>query len=317
MTTTTLPHDMQYYAADLKSYSRISKAEIRAIIAAVPASEVQASPPTARAQQAKQRLVEAHLGLSVYVATKLCPMSFQADLLADLIQEANLALLCAVEHYDWSDSGDITNYIFAWMKGYIRRALADRHLIRTTTLLRKQAAANGTLDALYVTMQPVSLDRHLDETDEDDCTFEEAISSVSSSSPLQHDEGKRCQVDELLSYLSPRAQMMLRLYYGLYYEEDERPRGDQEIASTLGVSRNVVCSTLGDAMKRLRAFVRGEASLLRRNGRICISLSMRKLEEQKSRQCFSSHVSSSVCASTERTSKRKTDESIENAYQPI
>ncbi len=85
------------------------------------------------------------------------------------------------------------------------------------------------------------------------------------------DERKHAQVEALLAYLSPRAETILRLRYGLC-DDDECPRTESEIARELDITRGMVRTTEHDAMQRLRALVAGEATITKRNGKLCISL---------------------------------------------
>ena len=85
----------------------------------------------------------------------------------------------------------------------------------------------------------------------------------------ERDPTLRTQVDMLLSYLSPRAQAILRLRYGLS-DDNERSHTTEEIAALTGIARGVVRSIERDALTRLRAFVAGKATLNRKNGKPCI-----------------------------------------------
>src|ERR1051326_8256932 len=80
---------------------------------------------------------------------------------------------------------------------------------------------------------------------------------------------QRAQVDALLSYLSPRAQAILRLRYGLL-DDNERCHTTNEIVALTGIERGVVRSIERDALIRLHAFVTGKATLGQRNGKPCI-----------------------------------------------
>src|SRR5947209_3324712 len=86
------------------------------------------------------------------------------------------------------------------------------------------------------------------------------------------DEQKRALVDALLARLSPRAQAVLRLRYGLS-DDDERTLTIGEVARQLGTTRHSVRITEQDAMQRLRALAAGQASIVVRGGKPCISLS--------------------------------------------
>lgn len=76
----------------------------------------------------------------------------------------------------------------------------------------------------------------------------------------------------MLSFLSPRAQAVLRLRHGLLAEDDERPRTTGEIAQELGITPESVTAYERDGLRRLQALVKGEARLLPYQGRVTISL---------------------------------------------
>jgi DNA-directed RNA polymerase sigma subunit (sigma70/sigma32) len=72
-----------------------------------------------------------------------------------------------------------------------------------------------------------------------------------------------------LSYLSPRAQAILRLRYGLS-DDNERRHTTAEIARLLGLDRRLILTTERGALTRLRALATGKATLGRKNGKPCI-----------------------------------------------
>src|SRR5258708_36878345 len=80
---------------------------------------------------------------------------------------------------------------------------------------------------------------------------------------------QRAQVETLLSYLSPRAQAILRLRYGLS-DDNERRHPTKEIVRLLGIDRRVVLTTERDALARLRALFEGLATLAKKNGKLCM-----------------------------------------------
>lgn len=83
------------------------------------------------------------------------------------------------------------------------------------------------------------------------------------------DPEQRAQVERYLSYLSVRAQAILRLRYGLA-DENERGHSTAEIVRLLGIDRRVVLTTERDALARLRALVEGKATIGRQKGKPCI-----------------------------------------------
>ncbi len=152
----------------------------------------------------------------------------------------------------------------------VKQALSEDRLLKVDAATRQRARQAGTLEDVYVRQRPISLDLLLDE-DDPDSSLLEALQAPSQAATPPRDPHKRAQVDALLSYLSPRAEIILRLRYGLL-DDDERPHTTAEIARTLGLSRGTVKTTEHDAMQRLRALVAGEATITKRNRKVCISL---------------------------------------------
>jgi RNA polymerase sigma factor (sigma-70 family) len=263
-------YDLASYYTDVKRLPRLSDEEEQHLISTLARAATQ--PVSAQhLSQAKQRLIEGHLGLAISIARDLRSPR-RPYLFPDLVQAANLALVEATQRCDWSSGGHFTAYIAAWMRGRVKQTLGNDWLLKPDDTTRRQARQAGTLDELYTQPRPLSLDRLLDADDADSGLLDllEAPSPAMPAAPV-HDDGKRTQVDALLAYLSPRAQMVLRLRYGLL-DGDERPRGEGEIARTLGISRSMVHTTEHDAMQRLQALAQGQATLTTRNGKGCISL---------------------------------------------
>jgi len=228
-----------------------------------------ASLPAQKIAQIKQRLIEGHLGLATSIAAELCPRRCR-DLYPDLVQEANLALIQAANRCDYTKSGNFTAYVAAWMRWRVKGALADDSLIKINSDARKLARQHGTLDELCALQHPLSLDCLLEEDDPESSLLDSLEAPSQPSTPVC-DPQQHAQVEALLSYLSPRAQTILRLRYGLT-TGNEHAHTEQEIARTLGISADLVHVTLYDAMLRLRALVSGQATISWRNGKPCISL---------------------------------------------
>jgi RNA polymerase sigma factor (sigma-70 family) len=261
-------YDMAYYYRDTKRLPRLCKEEERQLVASL-AAPTTPSLPAQQMAQVKQRLIEGHLGLATCIAADLCPRRCRA-LYADLVQEANLALIQATNRFDYTSGGNFTAYVAAWMRGRVKQALADDSLIKIDYDARQRAQQCGTLDEVYALQHPLSLDCLLDEHDPDSTLLDSLEAPPQAATPVC-DSHTHEQVEALLSYLSPRAQMILRLRYGLV-AGDERPHTEREIARALGISHYLVHTTASDAMLRLRALVRGQATISQRNGKPCISL---------------------------------------------
>ncbi len=210
-----------------------------------------------------------HLGLATCIAIDLCPRRYP-DLFADLMQEANLALVRAANHFDYTRGGDFTAYSAAWVRGRVKQALSEDRLMKIDYATRQHARQADTLEEVYALQRPISLDCLLYEHDRDSSLLEALEAPSSTATPLRETQ-KRAQVDTLLSYLSPRAETILRLHYGLL-EDNERPHTGREIARELSLSLHVVHTTAYDAMQRLKALAAGQATITKRNGKPCISL---------------------------------------------
>ncbi len=156
------------------------------------------------------------------------------------------------------------------MRGKVKKALSEDRLLKVDAATRQQARQTDTLAEVYALQRPLSLDCLLDE-DDPDSSLLEALQAPSQAATPARDPHKRSQVDTLLPYLSPRAQTILRLRYGLL-DDDERPHTTAEIARTLGISRGTVKMSEHDAIQRLKALVAGQATISKRNGKPCISL---------------------------------------------
>ena len=156
------------------------------------------------------------------------------------------------------------------MRGRVKQALADDSLIKIDYDARQRILQSGTLDELRALQHPLSLDCLLDERDPDSSLLDSLEAPSQPTTPVC-DPHTHEQVEALLSYLSPRAQSILRLRYGLV-EGEECPHTEQEIARALGISCDLVHTTAYDAMQRLRALVSGQATITQRNGKPCISL---------------------------------------------
>ncbi len=261
-------YDMAHYYRDTKRLPRLSKEEERQLVASL-ATPTSPSLSAQQMAQTKQRLIEGHLGLATCIAADLCPRRCR-DLYPDLVQEANLALIQATNRCDYGSSGNFTAYVAAWMRGRVKQALADDSLIKIDYDARKLAQQRGTLDELRALQHPLSLDCLLDEHDPDSSLLDSLEAPSQPTTPVCGSHTHE-QVEALLSYLSPRAQTIVRLRYGLV-EGDACPHTEREIARALGISCDLVHTTAYDAMQRLRALVRGQATISQRNGKPCISL---------------------------------------------
>lgn len=267
-------YDLRYYYSDLNHIPCLTDEEQQHLMTAVLTAKAhQLSDVEA---QVKARLVEGHLALATRIALNECP-SARPYLLPDLVQEANLALMRASDRYDYAAGGDFTAYACAYMRGGIKTAIGADNSVGIPSYAWSAARKQGKLEQLRARL-PVSLDRLVDEEEEENSLLATlaappVLLPAAPCLPSSKDEDERhAQVEGLLVYLSPLAQEVLRLRYGLRVG-DERPRMQVEVARELGSTPGSVATIERDAMKRLRALVSGQACLVKHQGRLCISLS--------------------------------------------
>jgi RNA polymerase sigma factor (sigma-70 family) len=261
-------YDLDYYYADLKRIPRISGEERRNLISSTAAMPT--CPALPQDSQVKHQLIGSYLHLAKHQAIVLCPPTQYHRLFPDLLGAANLAVVEAVTRCDLATTGDLTAYLAAWVRGAIKRTLTSDDLLPIPSRVQERARAEGTLDHLYAHHRIASLDA-LTQGSEPDEVEEPVVTPIfPTQAAPPRDPAQRTQVDTLLSYLSPRAQAIVRLRYGLS-EDNERSHGTTEIARLLGIRRTTVQLVERDAIARLRAFVVGKATLVKRNGKLSIS----------------------------------------------
>jgi RNA polymerase sigma factor (sigma-70 family) len=258
-------YDQAYYYADLKRLPRLSREERQHLVTTL----AEAFPTTLPEPRLKQQLIESYLPLAKHLAITLCPPTLYRRLLPELIGAVNLAIVEAVMRADLVSTLSLDAYVAAYMRAAIRRTLSTDELLPIPAHARERARVEGMLDQLHTRYRVASLDACM-ETYDPDATAEPLLMPLlPTEAAPERDPALRTQIDTLLSYLSPRAQAILCLRYGLA-DDNERCHSTDEIAALTGTERGVVRSIERDALTRLRAFVAGKATLGRKNGKPCI-----------------------------------------------
>ena len=254
-------YDQAYYYADLKRLPRLSEEQRRSLMTSLPTADN----PT----QIKQQLIESYLPLAKYFAIDLCPKSRYHRDLPDLIGEANLTVVEVMTRSDLTQVDDLTNYLAAWIRGRLKAATLNDSLVKIDYDTRQRAQQRGTLDELRALQHPLSLDEQMEWFDTDDLEEPQTTPLTPTEAAPPRDPQQRAQVETWLSYLSPRAQAIFRLRYGLS-DDNERRHTTAEIVRFLSIDRRVVLTTERDALARLRALAEGKATLGKKNGKPCI-----------------------------------------------
>ena len=224
---------------------------------------------------ATNRVVEANLRLAVCIAKKYQERGL--DLL-DLVQEASIGLLQAVDHFDWQRGVKFGAYASWWMQQAIGCSIANhgrtirlpayilneiRKANRVEANLHQQsncepsreevAEASGlSVDRLLLleqlTANTLSLEAY---TGSGQGGIEDFVACEKTPNPLTEiirqdlvDDVKRA-----LTALPPREQQILSLRYGL---ENGQEHSLQEIGTLLNLSRERIRQLEARALKRLR-----------------------------------------------------------------
>ncbi len=229
----------------------------------------------AEADAAKNRIVEANLRLAVCIAKKYRERGL--DLL-DLVQEASIGLLQAVDHFDWQRGVKFGAYAPWWMQQTIGCGIANhgrtirlpayllseiRKVNRVEANLHQQtnrepsrtevAEASGlTVDRLLLldqlTTNTVSLEGY---TSSSQGGIEDFVACEKTPNPLA-ELTRQNLVDEVktaLTELPPRERQIVSLRYGL---ENGKEHSLQEIGSLLNLSRERIRQLEMRALNRLR-----------------------------------------------------------------
>ena len=224
---------------------------------------------------AKNRIVEANLRLAVCIAKKYRERGL--DLL-DLVQEASIGLIQAIDHFDWQRGVKFGAYASWWMQQAIGCGIANhgrtirlpayllneiRKVNRAEANLHQQtdrepsreeiAKASGlTVDRLLLldrlTANTVSLETY---TSSDQGGLEDFIACEKTPNPLA-EIARQDLVNEVktaLTELPPREQQIVSLRYGL---ENGKEHSLQEIGTLLNLSRERIRQLEVRALSRLR-----------------------------------------------------------------
>lgn len=227
-------------------------------------------------EHSKKILAQSNLRLVVSIAKKYMGRGLQ---FLDLINEGNIGLMKAIDKYDYRKGFKFSTYATWWIRQAITRAIADQakliripvHMNDTIVKLKKvqknltqklgrepkpeeiatvmELTVAKVNDILKIAIEPISMDMKFG--DEDDSSLgdfihdEENLGPVSSTRTIMLDES----LEEVLSSLTEKESMVLRLRYGL---DDGETKTLEDVGRMFGVTRERIRQIEAKALRKLR-----------------------------------------------------------------
>ena len=257
--------DMSQYLREIRRFPLLSAEEERTLAMACKQGN----------EYAIRQMVNSNLRLVVSVAKEYAGRGVP---LLDLIQEGSIGLLVAAKKFDYTLENRFSTYATKWIRqGVTQCLLSHGQLIRvplyTSEKLRKVLLAKKTLlqqngqeptleELAHYCDMPEDKLRQLLQLNPETCSLDapagaeedalgvllEDVLSPQPQEELVRQELKRT-MDELLSMLTERQQMVLRLHFGM---EDGICYSLEQISIRFGVSKERVRQIERQAMERLQ-----------------------------------------------------------------
>ena len=229
--------------------------------------------------KARERMVTANLRLVFFLAHRA---QGHGVALEDLIQEAMIGLMRAVDKFDYRVGTKFSTYAVRWIRQATARVIADAsrtvrvaaHMHDNMVRLRRKASALAqTLgreptvaelgeaselpdakvrEAVRLSYQPLSLDAPVAAVEDSPLVSMIADANAESPSENAHNEELARAIKRFLDKLPPREAFIMRLRHGIGETE---PRSLEDIGQILGITRERTRQLEARASGRLREMI--------------------------------------------------------------
>lgn len=226
-------------------------------------------------EQGKDELVRCNLRLVVDVAKHYTGRGLS---LLDLVQEGNIGLMKAAERYQYRKGFKFSTYATWWIRQGITRAIADQsrtiripvhqteashRILRVMRRLAQQFGRPARLEEIAHVLrmrperlretvlafqEPVALETPIGDGD---TQFGDMIPDQQAVPPDAHVNRSELtdQLDRILSTLTPREQTVIRLRFGIGYDEASTL---EQVGQSLSVTRERIRQIEAKALKKLK-----------------------------------------------------------------
>lgn len=187
---------MQIYFKDVRKHSILSAKEERELLVKALSGD----------RKSKEKLINSNLRLVISIASKYIGMGVERD---ELVQEGNLGLVMALDHYDLSHTTRFTSHASFWIKNNIIASILQKN--STVRLPKNVIHDRSKNDESIVIMKSIEETSSSD----NDTTYGDTLSSEDEFKKSDNHEYNQWLIDKCISRLTEREKNIITDYFGI------------------------------------------------------------------------------------------------------